>query len=41
MNNGFINPTAHDINSLVAYFVVFFKAGFTPGDLRRAQKDGR
>lgn len=25
---------------LVAYFVVFFKAGFTPGDLRRAQKDG-
>ncbi|KAJ7778681.1 aminophospholipid-transporting P-type ATPase [Mycena maculata] len=28
------------LGSLVAYFVVFFKSGFSPSDLRRAQKDG-
>ncbi|THH27921.1 hypothetical protein EUX98_g6275 [Antrodiella citrinella] len=28
------------IGALVAYFVVFFKAGFTPNDLRRAQVNG-
>ncbi|KAJ6606312.1 aminophospholipid-transporting P-type ATPase [Mycena vulgaris] len=28
------------LGALVAYFVVFFKAGFSPSDLRRAQKDG-
>jgi len=28
------------LGALVAYFVVFFKSGFEPGDLRRAQKDG-
>ncbi len=26
--------------SLIAYFVVFFKKGFTPTDLRHAQKNG-
>ncbi|KAI0263789.1 aminophospholipid-transporting P-type ATPase [Gloeopeniophorella convolvens] len=28
------------IGSLVAYFVVFFKKGFSPSDLRKAQKNG-
>ncbi|KAA1477717.1 aminophospholipid-transporting P-type ATPase [Dentipellis sp. KUC8613] len=28
------------LGSLVAYFVVFFKKGFSPNDLRRAQKNG-
>lgn len=28
------------LGALVAYFVVFYKSGFTPGDLRRAQKIG-
>ncbi|CAK5279227.1 unnamed protein product [Mycena citricolor] len=28
------------LGSLVAYFVVFFKAGFSPNDLRKAQKAG-
>ncbi|KDQ10530.1 hypothetical protein BOTBODRAFT_58067 [Botryobasidium botryosum FD-172 SS1] len=28
------------IGALVAYFVVFYKHGFSPVDLRRAQKDG-
>ena len=27
-------------NRLVAYFVVFFRNGFTPSDLVRAQKSG-
>ena len=29
------------INRLVAYFVVFFRNGFTPSDLVRAQNSGR
>ncbi|KAJ7684458.1 aminophospholipid-transporting P-type ATPase [Mycena polygramma] len=28
------------LGALVAYFVVFFKSGFSPSDLRRAQKTG-
>ncbi|KAJ7891269.1 aminophospholipid-transporting P-type ATPase [Mycena olivaceomarginata] len=28
------------LGALVGYFVVFYKSGFTPGDLRRAQKIG-
>ena len=31
-------PTDILAGSLVAYFVVFFKNGFTPSDLRTAQK---
>ncbi|KAJ6546853.1 aminophospholipid-transporting P-type ATPase [Mycena capillaripes] len=29
------------LGALVAYFVVFFKAGFSPSDLKRAQKTGK
>lgn len=30
----------HHRNSLLSYFVVFYKSGFTPADLRTAQKYG-